>query len=817
MFKAKTKSIFLYIVITGVLIFSACENKVESDEIPVEDIKLEESVIITDEHSDSDEQVVIDDKPSDSDEQVVIDDKPSDSDELVINNNQGIRFVQQDNFYQETICVEIESDRSCDIYYTLDGSEPDKTKELYDNNIELPLKSHTQLVTIKAKAYYEDGTETDTIIHNYFLDKDINNRFDTLIFSVTTDPYNLYDYEYGILIEGKLRDDYIKENPSAIIEPPAPANFNMRGRESEREVYLEVFETDGKVVVSQNAGIRVYGGWSRANNQKSIKLFARKEYDELNNKFRYEFFPNRRAGSGDGTIISSFKRLVLRNSGNDNGFAFIRDELFQTLADQAGYKDYHFVRPATLFINGKYQGVLWLHEVWGDEYFKEHYGRYEGSFEVLEGGETFKKADEDGSNQYAIDDYEKAYSFTYKDLTDDAVYEELSKLIDVENYLAYYALQIHIGNDDWPHNNYKTYRYYAKEGEDYREAPFDGKWRYLLHDLDYSFGIYGSSPWKDNFQQFVSRKGNVKKESPLFSQLMKREDCREYFIKKSLDLVNGAFSPDNLNKVLDEMNRSRINELQYMYNTDLLADWLHPNQLPDRIAEIKQYGLDRVAATLGKLRMFFDLGEMYRLNVVPANGGGVCINGIETYSEFSGKFYPDYDTVISPIVPAGDELDHWLVNGEAIYEADLIVNSSMIIDGEVEVVCVFREKAKNPKLIIRELRSDGDNDYIILYNPYEEDVSMVGYSITDNKDEPGKLILPPRLLRSGQSLKILGESNKEPVTEGMVRAGYNLSEGETVVLYKEGESVDQVTIPNLDKGNLYIRDLKTMRFFEEKR
>ena len=50
---------------------------------------------------------------------------------------------------------------------------------------------------------------------------------------------------------------------------------------------------------------------------------------------------------------------------------------------QAGYKDYHFVRPATLFINGKYQGVLWLHEVWGDEYFKEHYGRYEGSFEVL--------------------------------------------------------------------------------------------------------------------------------------------------------------------------------------------------------------------------------------------------------------------------------------------------------------------------------------------------------------------------------------------------------------------------------------------------
>ena len=49
-------------------------------------------------------------------------------------------------------------------------------------------------------------------------------------------------------------------------------------------------------------------------------------------------------------------------------------------------------------------------------------------------------------------------------MTDDAVYKKLCEVIDVENYISYYALQIFIGNEDWPHNNYKVYRYYAAEG-----------------------------------------------------------------------------------------------------------------------------------------------------------------------------------------------------------------------------------------------------------------------------------------------------------------------------------------------------------------
>lgn len=799
MSKKPIRYIFLIIIIIGLRCLTACGYRADSSFEEYDNVNY----IVT-EGSDTDKAKSSEDEKKDVRE-----------DDLHSDIMQGIAFAQQERFYSDTVYVEIKSDKPLQIYYTMDGSDPDKTKMQYQDKIELVSESHTQVYTLKAKGYYEDGTETDTIVHTYFVGKGVHSRFNNLIFSVTSDPYNLYDYEYGILIEGKLRDEFIRNNPFKYIEPPDPANYNMRGRESEREIYLEIFEPDGNIIVSQKAGIRVYGGWSRAHLQKSVRLFARKAYDEINNKFRYEFFPNRRASSGDETIIRNFKRLVLRNSGNDNAHAFIRDELFQTLAGQAGFMDYQAVRPVALFINGDYRGQLWLHEVYEDEYFEEHYGDYEGHFEILEGGENYKKTEEDGSNRYAIKDYEEAYSYTYDDLTDDTVYKKLREVIDVENYLDYYAYQIFINNEDWPHNNYKTYRYYAAEGEEYREAPFDGRWRYMLHDLDFSYGIYGSSPWTDNLKKYVNKSGEISRESPLFSQLLRREDCREYFVTRSLDFINGALSPDNLNKVLDEMNSSRMNEMLRMYDKNLMADWVRPNQLPGRMEDIKKYGADRVTHTLGKYRVFFELGEIYDLNVKPADGSGVRINKLEAYSEFDGRYYPDFDTIITAIIPAGKELSHWLVNGDIIYDKELIIDPSLIIDKKVDVVSVLKDKAENPKIIISEICSEGDKDYIILYNPYDVDISMQGYSITDDMDEPGKLILPARLLRSGQSLTILGERNQEPSNEGMIRASFNLKDGETVALYLNGELIDEVTIPDLRRGNIYIRDLLTMKFSEQ--
>lgn len=604
---------------------------------------------------------------------------------------QELSFSLRDHFYSEDIEVEIFSNKPGLIYYTMDGKEPDQDETLYKEAIKLEAHDDVAVYSIKAKVFYEDGTVSDTLVHTYFVGKNIDERFTTMVFAITTDPYNLYDYEYGIFVEGKLRDDYIKENPYVVVDPDDPANYNMRGRESEREVYLEVFEADGTKVIAQAAGIRTYGGWSRAREQKSIRLFARKDYDQENNKFRYEFFPFKSSADGYGNELDSFKQLVVRNCGNDNGFAFIRDELFQMLAGQAGYLDYEAVRPVTLFINGDYRGFYWLHEVYCDEYFEDHYGDYSGNFEILEGGETYKKLDNDGDNKEAVEDYDSMY-YTYcnKDLTDDIIYQELCNLIDVENYLSYYALQIYIGNEDWPHNNYRTYRYYTAEGEAYREAPFDGKWRYLLHDLDFSFGIYGTGAMTNNISSYVGKKGEIKDACPLFGQLMKREDCREIFIKKTLDLLNGAFAPDNLEAVLDEMNASRITELKNMYGKNLMEDWVQYEQLQERLQTIRDYANVRSEYILELYQEHFGMGEIYTIGVEPAEGCSVKINSYVTDEYFEGSYYTDYNTSISAILPKGKKLAYWLVNGEKHESQELLVTPAMLIDNIAEISFIVK-------------------------------------------------------------------------------------------------------------------------------
>jgi len=602
----------------------------------------------------------------------------------------AIAFSRAGYFYSNRITIEILSNKPGKIYYTTDGTNPDKDKKLYVKEIELKENDNLKATCLKAKGYFEDGTESETIVHTYFVNENIEKRFDTLVFSVTTDPYNLYDDEYGIFIEGKLRRDYIKENPKDKIEPDDPANYNMRGRESEREIYLEILEPDGTKITEQAAGIRTYGGWSRANLQKSIKIFARKEYDEENNKIRYEFFPNKTAAKGDGSSLDSFKQLVLRNCGNDNGFAFIRDELFQTLAGQAGYLDYEAVRPVTLFVNGDYRGFFWLHEVYGDEYFEDHYGKYDGSFEILEGGETYKSLDAEETNQEIIEDYETMYAYSKLDLTDDRTYDKLCELIDVENYLSYYALQVYIGNEDWPHNNYKTYRYYASEGEEYGKAPFDGKWRYLLHDLDFSFGIYDTGALVDNIYNYTGRNGEVQDSCPLFGQLLKRADCKEIFIKKTLDLINGSFAPGNLNRVLDDMNASKIKEQMNMYNQNLLEEWVRYDQLQERLNAIKTYGLVRSSHILAKYQEYFDLGELYKLKVLPPEGGKIKINSFLTDDHFEGSYYTDYISLITAEIPVGKQFDYWLVNGAKVEGEELLITPANIVNGMVEVSCISK-------------------------------------------------------------------------------------------------------------------------------
>lgn len=483
-------------------------------------------------------------------------------------------------FYTASISVELKTAYDAEIYFTEDGSEPDKTSTLYTEPIfyECEDTKYPTAHTIKAKAYYSDGTESATSVHTYFTAVGADERFSDYVFSISGDP--------AVLTEG----------PDGIFYGE---NYEQRGRESEREVYLSAWDSFGNQILGQYCGVRIYGAGSRGNSIKSMKLFARKSYTDGVGKFHTDIFETPLA-DGSGAFIDEYDKLVLRNSGNDYQFAFIRDELCQTLAQQAGFEDYEAVIPAVCYLNGEYYGLMWLHESYCDDYFKKKYPNDNdlGKFTVIEGTDIEKDVEEDDEEGVYAQEFNEMYEeLAYSDLTDETLYAKLQSFMDVENYLDYFAFNIYINNRDWPQNNFRCYRYYPAEGEAAGEGVYDGKWRFLLHDTDYSMGLYEQRELKANYNNLkyiLDEKSE--RYSPLFSALMERSDCREYFREKIFELAEGALDGENIKTQCASLNGTRyFEQMKYYGHLDNLRKegdesiWTAAGHLKDQLKIIDNF------------------------------------------------------------------------------------------------------------------------------------------------------------------------------------------------------------------------------------
>lgn len=489
-------------------------------------------------------------------------------------------WVTPQRFFTEDAVIEIDFPENAKVYYTTDGSEPNTNAKEYTKPIVLEAAegSFPGCLLLKAKAYYGDGTKSEVVTHTFFAQTTLAERFETVIFSISGEPKELM---YGI--NGTFYDDNVYE----------------RGRDSEREIYIEAMDSDGSLLFEQGAGVRPYGGASRGASIKSMKLFARKEYDPEHGKFKTDVFGT--IGE-NGRVMDKYDKLVLRNYGNDFQFAFIRDELNQRLVAQMGYTGCEAVVPAVVYLNGEYYGLFYLHENYCDDFFKDKFGDGEGSYEVLEGNERHKsESDDDPENVAAAKEFNQTYKrLAYSDLTNEENYKQLCEFIDVENYLQYYAYNIYINNNDWPQNNYKCYRYYTAEGEKYGKEEQDGRWRFLFHDMDFSMGLYGSDETVANYnnlRHILDEEDD--RYSPLFANLMKREDCKQYFLDEINAIMTGPLWSVNVERTLDEMNAERAQEMVYyfehlesMKETDD-SIWIWYEEYEKRTQNIKKFAKER--------------------------------------------------------------------------------------------------------------------------------------------------------------------------------------------------------------------------------
>jgi hypothetical protein len=78
-------------------------------------------------------------------------------------------------------------------------------------------------------------------------------------------------------------------------------------------------------------------------------------------------------------------------------------------------------------------------------------------------------------------------------LNDNSHYEYIKTRIDVTSYIDYMLSQIFLVNTDWPGNNIKYWRLKTPSYLPGAEPGKDGRWRWMMFDTDFGFGIYNAT------------------------------------------------------------------------------------------------------------------------------------------------------------------------------------------------------------------------------------------------------------------------------------------------------------------------------------
>ncbi len=378
--------------------------------------------------------------------------------------------------------------------------------------------------------------------HTYFVTPQGRARYSLPVISLALQEDQLFDYEQGIYVPGKIYDEQNPFNTSG----DASANYTQRGIEWERVTSFELFETETATAdLRHDIGLRIHGGWSRAAPMKSLRLYSRSEYGE--SRFRHQLFPDE--------PYTVFNRLILRNSGNDWPEAFLRDPLMQEIVKHMNI-DTQAYRPYVVFINGEYWGVHNMRERYDKHYLERRYGANPDNIDLLTGNAWVKE----GSNRH----YRETIEYIRNNgLEEELHYEYINTRIDIENYIDYQIAKIFVANTDWPGNNIDFWRYRTEQYEP--DAPYglDGRWRWLVVDMDFGFHLYsGCEPGNDvctppdhNTLAFAAREDGPGWPNPpwsteLFRTLLKNESFRIKFITRYLDQLNSAFLPERLTQVV---------------------------------------------------------------------------------------------------------------------------------------------------------------------------------------------------------------------------------------------------------------------------
>ncbi len=603
-------------------------------------------------------------------------------------------FSARGGYYPEGVELQLTSTNGSDsIFYTLDGSVPTVSSSRYSAPFSISANTVVRARSIKS-ADLPGIISTNTYI---------TQKHTLPVVCLSTDPVNLWDYNSGIYVLG----------PNASPDQPNfGANF---WQDWEKKAHMELYDINGIKQIDQDIGIKIFGAWSRAFPQKSLALFARKEYGK--GSFDYKFFKDK--------PIEKFESLVLRNAGNDWGQAMMRDGLTSTLIRDMDV-DRQAFQPAVIYLNGEYWGILNIREKVNSNFLAENHFVDPDNVNLLE----FNGSVVEGSNSSYMDLLGYLDSHT---LENQQNYLKVSGKIDINSYIQYQLTQIYINNKDWPGNNIKFWNTNSA----------GSLWRWIIYDTDFGFSIWEDAAYTFNTLGFALETQGPDWPNPpwatlLFRRMISNPGFRKEFANQYADRLNTNFSSNRVSAVIDSVKNLFMPEVD-----SHLARWeLSRDTWEYNYSVIKDYARRRPDYARNHLKTQLNLGELLSIKVVIDNPGSgtVRVNSIvPTSYPFTGVYFKDLPIRLTAIPAPGYRFEKWQIG--------TLVSTSVSIDYNMEAAATFKavfSPARNTdiKIVINEIsykaKPDKDTkDWIELYNPGISSVNLKNWSISDSEHGTG--------------------------------------------------------------------------------
>lgn len=598
---------------------------------------------------------------------------------LTINNATGqtTQLSHESGFYTSTFSLSITpAIPGAQIRYTTDGSVPTFTSSLYASPLAMSDRSGEPNIfsmiptndldpndmeyregwkppqglvakanVVRALSFFAGEPVGDVASGTFFVFPQGHSRYSMPVFSIMGDPDHFFSDETGIYVKGNYN------------------NYFQSGEDWERPVHIQFWESDGTLAIAQDGGVRLHGNTTRSRARKSLRLYAKSEYGE--SWFNYRMFPEK--------PVQRYKRLILRNGGNDWSEAIFRDD-FMTSLIRGTETDVQYSRPAIVFLNGEYWGVHMVRDRLDERYVESHYGIDEDEMTMIENNIEFDEGDPEG-----VAHYEALINFLKtRNLYLHANWQHVQEQMDVQTYVDHFVSNVYFGNTDWPGNNQKMWR---KNVEYSVDAPVghDGRWRWMTYDTDFGFGLnfhyvpgVNEGPSYNSMQLISTISNNWPNylwSTEIFRALSIQPEFKRMFVNRMQDLLNTAFKADHVVQRIADMKNSFDPEME-----EHIARWGWPLSKSAWTAEVQRmvdYGNARTDMVRNHVRLHFGLEQaaILRVNNGSDENGYVQVNSIliapetegvpSSFNTWEGQYFRNYAIDIKAIAKPGYRFERW--------------------------------------------------------------------------------------------------------------------------------------------------------------